>query len=359
MSIINQVLNELEKRGANAPLDEAAIRAIPPRKPLHLVRYALLALLLLILLAAAKWFAGRQEIRTPVIPVAIISPVSGVALSGPASAVAIASAPVEVIAAASGSNGVGGSPPFSGLHGKPLLEVKSDEEPVVASELKKKFRRKPNLSADQSAENVEITSAESIPGQHFKKISPQQRAENEFRKANLAVQEGRANDALAGYEAALLIDSSFKAARQAWVSVLLNLKRNDEAEQVLQKGLKQDPHDASFAILLARLQVERNAVPQALETLQTTLPYAEGNADYHAFLAALLQRQSRHEEAVVQYQFALKLIPNNGIWLMGMGISLQALQRNEEARASYQRALASNGLSAQLQAFVQQKLKAL
>jgi MSHA biogenesis protein MshN len=44
---------------------------------------------------------------------------------------------------------------------------------------------------------------------------------------------------------------------------------------------------------------------------------------------------------------------------MGMGISLQALQHKEEARDAYQRALASNSLSAQLQAFVQQKIKEL
>jgi MSHA biogenesis protein MshN len=72
-----------------------------------------------------------------------------------------------------------------------------------------------------------------------------------------------------------------------------------------------------------------------------------------------MQRQSRHEEAVAQYQIALKLVPNNGLWLMGEGISLQALQRNGEARAAYQQALATNNLSAQLQAFVQQKLKEL
>ena len=32
MSIINQVLNELEKRGANVPLGEATIRAVAPRR---------------------------------------------------------------------------------------------------------------------------------------------------------------------------------------------------------------------------------------------------------------------------------------------------------------------------------------
>ena len=187
----------------------------------------------------------------------------------------------------------------------------------------------------------------------LKTISPQQRAENEFAKANRAVQEGRTNDALAAYENALLADPTYKPARRAWAGLLVSLKRNAEAEQVLQKGLKHDLHDTYFAMLLARLQVERGDVPLALETLQRTLPYAGEQADYQSFVAALQQRQGRHEEAVAHYQIALKLVPNNGLWLMGMGISLQALQRKEEARDAYQRALASNNLSPQLQAYVQ------
>jgi MSHA biogenesis protein MshN len=112
-------------------------------------------------------------------------------------------------------------------------------------------------------------------------------------------------------------------------------------------------------MLLARLQVERGDVPLALETLQKTLPYAGEQADYQSFVAALQQRQGSHDEAIAHYLIALKLVPNNGLWLMGMGISLQAMQRKEEARDAYQRALVSNSLSAQLQAFVQQKLKEL
>ena len=88
------------------------------------------------------------------------------------------------------------------------------------------------------------------------------------------------NDALAGYKNALLVDPAYKPARRAWVGLLVSLKRNDEAEQVLHRGLRRDSHDTWFAMMLARLQVERDAMSLALETLQKTLPYAEGQADY-------------------------------------------------------------------------------
>lgn len=359
MSVINQVLNELEKRGADTSLGEAAIRVVPPRRQWHLLRYILLAAALLILLAAVKWYLGRAEAPLPERSDVVVAPMNG-ALPAPSSAVlAPASAPVEMASVQSASSVPSASPPDDSLRGKPLLEVRNEEEPVAAPVVKKTARRKLKQTAVQIAERSESIPAQGAEDGPLKTTTPQQRAESEFGKANLAAQEGRTNDALAGYEAALLIDSSHKEARRAWVGLLLGLKRNDDAERVLQRGLKRDPHDTSFAMLLARLQVERNAVPLALETLQKTLPYAEEQADYQAFVAALLQRQNHHDEAIAHYQVALKLAPNNGIWLMGMGISLQAVQRNEDARAAYQRALASNSLNAQLQAFVQQKLKEL
>ncbi len=359
MSVINQVLIELEKRGADTSLGEATIRAVPPRKQLHLVRYILLAATLFVLVAAAKWYAGNTETPVPERSVVMATPMGSAVFAPSSGASAAASASAEAISISSASAVSGAPQPDDSLHGKPVLVVKSEEQPVVAPEAKKAVRHKPQGTAHQVAETFENLPAASSENQPLKKVSPQQRAENEFSKANLAAQEGRTSDALAGYEAVLLIDSSHKEARRAWVGLLLSLKRNDDAERVLQRGLKRDPHDTSFAMLLARLQVERNAVPLALETLQKTLPYAEGQADYHAFVAALLQRQSRHEEAIAHYQVALKLAPNSGIWLMGIGISLQAMQRNADAREAYQRALASNSLSAQLQAFVQSKLKEL
>jgi MSHA biogenesis protein MshN len=364
MSLINQVLNELESRGANVPLGESTIRAVPARKQSHAMRYIFLALTLLILLAALKWYLGRADTHALEQSVVATAPMNGAVLA----ISDVVSAPVTVYPASSGADAAStlnmshalNSPPLSASRrDKPLIEVQREEVAVAVPEVKQSARRRSKQISEQTVENVEDIPTENPVNLQLKKITPQQRAESEFRKANLALQEGRTNDALAGYENALLSDSSNKEARRAWVGLLLSLKRNDDAENVLRKGLKRDPHDASFAMLMARLQVERGAVPLALETLQKTLPSAEGQADYQAFMAALLQRQSRHDEAIAHYQIALKSAPNNGIWLMGLGISLQALQRNEDARDAYRRALASNSLNAQLQAYVQQKLKEL
>ena len=354
MSLINQVLNELESRGASVPLGEDTIRSVPPRKQSPVKRYAIVAAaLLLVILAALAWYMVQPD-KSALQPavVAVVAP-KAVEIEPVSAVVASVSAPVVA------GDESGPAPVSNLIHGKPLLVVKGDEQPVAAPEVRKPSPHRRRHKAEQLVDGSESSLPESPEIQQLKTVSPMQRAESEFQKANLAVKEGRINDALAGYEGALLIDSSHKAARRAWVGLLINLKRNEDAERVLLKGIKRDPHDASFSMLLARLQVERGDIPLALETLQKTLPYAEGQAEYQAFLAALLQRQDRHEDAVAHYQVALKLVPNNGICLMGLGISLQALQRNDDARSAYQRALSSNSLNPQLQAYVQQKLKAL
>ncbi len=355
MSVINQVLNELEKRGESAPLDETAIRSVVSRGQSPLLRYALLAGILLILAVSATWYLGREKTAASGSAVAMAVPANDVALV-PGPAAETESAPIE--AGTTDSNREPGvQQSVDNLYGKPLLKMESEAEPVAVPEVKKKAGRKPQRIAKQVAENTESLPSDNL--EQLKTISPQQRAENEFSKANRAVQEGRTNDALAGYRNALLADPTYKPARQAWVGLLVSLQRNNEAEQVLHRGLMHDSHDTWFAMMLARLQVERDATPLALETLQKTLPYAEGQADYQSFVAALLQRQDQHEEAVAHYQIALKLVPNNGVWLMGLGISLQALHRKDEARNTYQHALASNTLSPQLQAYVKRKLSEL
>jgi MSHA biogenesis protein MshN len=363
MSLINQVLNELEKRGENAPLGEATIRSIPPRKPSHLMRYALLAVLLLSILAVAKWYLGRAE--TAAVAPAVVAERAGYQLvptlsdaASQASAVAAAEAvalPEISLPAAKLSFELSAIPLPASLRSRPPSATDEEHEAAAVP-----ARKAPLQRAQQQARNqVAAKAGTSSPISPLKQISPRQHIENEFHKANQAAQQGMTEEAIAGYEGVLRLDPLHHEARMALVGVLLGAKRNADSERVLQDGLKRDSHAASLAMLLARLQVERDALPLALETLQKTLPYAEQQPEYHAFVAALLQRQNRHKEAVTHFQVALQLVPGNGIWLMGVGISLQALQRNEEARAAYQRALGSNSLSPQLQEFVQKRLKEL
>lgn len=216
----------------------------------------------------------------------------------------------------------------------------------------------PQAKALVPAPAAKVTDAGTPPliSKQFKELTPAQRAENEYRKAVLALQQGKRADAVAGFEQALQLDPKHSGARQALIGVLLDGKQQDEAIAKARDGLNADPAQTGLAMILARLQLEKGELRPAIETLQRSLPYASEKADYQAFLAALLQRDERHKQAVEHYLLALQKAPQNSIWWMGLGISLQAERRIPEAQESFRRAKATNGLSPELLAFVEARL---
>jgi MSHA biogenesis protein MshN len=142
-------------------------------------------------------------------------------------------------------------------------------------------------------------------------------------------------------------------------AMLLENGSQAAAERILQTGLRLKPVRLSYAMSLARMQLGREQLDLAVDTLQAHLAAADSNADYQAFYAALLQRQDRHKEAVNHYQIALQISPRNGVWRVGYAISLQAAGRVEDAKLAYKQALSTHTLSPELTAFVQQKLSGL
>lgn len=192
-----------------------------------------------------------------------------------------------------------------------------------------------------------------------KELSQQQRAENEYRKALIAVEQGKTGDGISALETALQFDARHAAARQSLIGLLLNARRQDEAIVRAREGLVIDAAQPGLAMILARLQLEKGTSGTAIDTLERTLPHARDRADYLAFLAALLQREERHAQAAEYYFQALQRSPQNGVWWMGLGISLQADQKTAEASEAFRRAKSTNSLSPELTAFVNSRLSQL
>jgi MSHA biogenesis protein MshN len=396
MSVINQVLNQLEQRGAHTALEQRTmVRAVPhsQRRLAMAVPLLVLGLALVAGIAAWQWMQARKpvlnlaegpqivgSIATQPQPaaVAIPAPVSAVPAAPPAiaSEVPLAEVLPPVARAIIESSSLPSVPrqdsgrrattkplALSTVEGSGQALRDGKNSPAPSGGEGRPVKAAPRSAKPQSMQaappNAQAAAQPPVEVSPMKQVSPAQHAEAEFRKAVALMQQGHIADAIAGYEAVLRLDAGHDAARQALVALLLESKRGAYAERVLQDGLKNKPEHTGFAMLLARLQVERSAVDQAAATLEKSLPYANAQADYQAFYAALLQRQNRHKEAIAYYQVALQLAPDNGIWLMGYGISLQAMQRADDARDAFRRALESKTLNPELQAFVQQKLKGL
>ncbi len=390
MSVINQVLNQLEQRGSQTSAEQPMVRAVPHTRRNFIMPLLVFGLILMIGIAAWQWAQSHKPnvLMASVTPkagnspgaleldklkqqlqpaVELVVPISGIpAVNPPSSRLSfeLSSVPLPStvrpfdkaqdrihlgLALVEEKN-------ISKISDVPLKQAKKNTKKKTGKKAKTKAKTQPIKTATSNAKIAVQSPNDTLP---MKQISPAQKADGEFRKAAALMQKGRLADAMAGYEAALRLDAGHDAARQALVALLLESKRGKDAERVLQDRLKNKPDLTGFTMVLARLQVERGALTEATTTLEKALPYGNSQADYQAFLAALLQRQNRNDEAITHYQIALQLAPNNGIWQMGYGISLQAVQRNADAKDAFKHALETQTLSPDLQAFVQQKLKGI
>jgi MSHA biogenesis protein MshN len=368
MSLINQVLNDLEKRGATREATGGdTVRVVHVQSDIKWWPYVLAGLFALFIVTLIGLYVRKHSVlQQPIVQLSDASssvPIVGVMSISHISAIS------QPQAASSVEQTSMNQPDH--LKTKTLISATTSASSVEQTS-KLPYRLPVNSQIRASIPTSEVAASSNITrqsvdtgrisittkmGMPIKKVSPHQQAENEFRHAYLLAQQGKLNEAATGYKMALNLDPAHVLAREALVSVLLESKRYVEAEVVLQEALKLDEKQTHLAMLLARLQVERNAVELAIETLSRTLPYANRLAEYQAFMAALLQRQERHKDAVTYYQNALEITPTSGLWLMGLGISLQAELRKEEALDSYKHALDTHQLSPDLEAFVNQKIK--
>lgn len=233
-----------------------------------------------------------------------------------------------------------------------VASVKSSNESIMSSD---------SQSLTKTEQKGKENTAPKLPSTAMviKEVSPMQRAEGEYKQATIYQQQGRVNEAISSLEQALKLDQTHAPARQLMISLLLENKRQDDAIRELRAALAVDSHQLNFAMMLARLLVERAKLQEATDVLQKSLAYAQDRPDYIAFLAALLQKLGRHKEAVQSYRLALSKHTQNGVWWMGLGISLQADGATNEALEAFRQAKVQPGLGADLLAFVDQKITQL
>lgn len=335
MSLINKMLQDLDARAGQpgaAPLP-ADVRLAPAPEPrARWMRGALAGGA--VIAAAAAGVIGWRDMGEPQAPVTAPAPAQPAALALPVAA------PVPVVDVA---------PPPSPPAPQPAPE--SEPEPAQAPPAPPRDTARASARAAPAPAPRKPAAPAAVGG---RSETAAQRTENTYRRALLALEDGRVTEAIATLQAALKLDPRHEASRQTLVGLLIEARRPDEAMRQLQAALAIDARQPSLAMLLARLQLERGG--PALDTLTRTLPHAAGNGEYHAFLAGVLQRESRHREAAGHYQAALRTAPGNGVWWMGLGISLQAEKRDPEAVAAFWQALGSGTLSPELTAFVERRL---
>lgn len=368
MSLINRMLQDLDARRAASGVGTALpneVRPLPPARP---VRWSLLlagGLGLLAVAGALAWYGadlhGVLERRTPAPPA--VSVVPGLPLLA---APAMPSEPAAVVPETAEARSAVGS-------GETSVRKFSERDTQLRFATSLRWSPAPQAgsiaAAAPAASALEVGPALATspapaklsgPPLIEKSVpvgSPRERAESEYRKALAALNQGRQAEAVDGLRDALKQDATHVVPRQLLLKLLFENKRFDEAVELLQEGVRLQPTQISWAMSLARLQVDRGDLPGAWQTLQASLATAANSADYQGFAAHVLQRLGRHKESVEHYQAATRLAPGEGRWWLGLGLALEADGRAAEAREAMLRAKASGTLGTELLNLVEQKLR--
>ena len=231
---------------------------------------------------------------------------------------------------------------------------------TVASVKKPTVKGAAPKAAPVSSPGPEESSADSgVMNKKLKPLSPDERAESEYRQAVSLLQKGRAADAEKRLKTALNLSAEHPQSRELLAGLALQNGRWHEAQQTLEQGIEKVPGHYPFALLLARIQIEHGAETKALAVMEASRQAGAGSADYMAFLAELYRRAGNHAEAIKTYTEAIKLNPQEGRSWIGMGISLEAAQDWKTAADAYQRAIETGSLDDNLLKYARQRLAAV
>jgi len=362
MSLINKMLRDLDARqvGNTGPLLNTAVRPMPaPGTPLRIGRtgWILLGVVVIVLVAftglvASKHWLHRNPRNTsamslPAAPAAMAASSSGVQKVTPASP------PVTPASVAVDNTIVPSPTPSQG----PLA---TNDVAVTNLKIDAGLSNAQEQKGATLPDKLKFTTVVKSPPGTIEKVhrsdGVQESGYESYRKATSAYNQGHMSQAIELLQASLHENPRQVAARQTLLGIYVEQKQWEEAELVLKDGLNLMPEQVSWAMALARIQVERGYTADAWATLQKYQAHAEENADYQGFAGILLQQLQKPHEAAAHYRTALQLRPGEGRWWYGLGITLEADNRSGEAREAFQHARNVGGITPEMRAVIDKKL---
>jgi MSHA biogenesis protein MshN len=354
MSVINQMLRELDARGGVA----SDTPEVPMRAPVNKSDYGKLVKVGLLLAMAAGigyWAVmGKSDQSLP--PSAPIVPAQ----------VRQGAAPVSHVAKPSTEHS---APPPAIPASRVEVVQASEKQSLPAVHLNKRDK---SLSVDSSPPPAKaepaIQPAAAVPIQalagpadlqkstvikKMAELSPEEEAQQLYEEAQSLSRAGKSEAAVEKYRQALARDPGLRPARLQLAWLLQRRGQVDEGLQVLRTGYERQPNDV-LAIATGRMLADQGQREEALGWL------VRGGAGLRpadfALMGALLSQLLRYDEAVKAYQHALAVDPGQGGWWLGLGLALESLGRLDEARAAYRRALEQGEFKPEVIEFLQKKI---
>lgn len=390
MSLINDVLRDLERRGAQGPRPLPAA-PLPPRPSRRWIWWLGVAVLAGVIMHFLYYGIGERR-ALPGDRLASVQPVSTDAsieaakdpltplLPRPATAMEVEAepqqpdrptpgvamtmqdvaeaspSPVEPRASRRSASGTGESGnPVDGLaqSSETVTTVQPDSQPVAptlsqAGEVGPESARRSGAgaAADGARDDGQIVIRRSGPSRPG--------AEDMLLSARRAVARGQRELAVSRLYGLLQEQPGHAEARLLLARTLIELGRHSTADQILETGLALQPDESRYAFLRGRLLMEQGRIGSARSLLIRHAPDVAADPDYHLLLAAVHRQVGEHAAAADTYRAVTQAHPALGKAWVGLGVSLESEGDSQGARLAYREALRADDRRAA--AFARQRL---
>lgn len=353
MSLVNQMLKDLEARRAQLPQGDSlrGLHAAPASVP-RASRWPLIMLLSVASGGAFGWWLSQPAAPLPALPV----PMARADRDLPVRNVAVEAGPAVTETGAA-------APEPTAVRSEPAIPLGALETPAPAAPAKPALKPAPPpdgkpvprpQSATALANAADTAQTPGVMHKTPRPLDPQQQAARHYAGALEALRGGDAGEAETALRAALDLLPGHGDSARTLATLLVQQGRHGEAETVLSAALAIDARQPALRTLYARLLAERGSDVDAVALLQgVTDPEAL------ALLGALQQRLGNDVEAAAAYRQAVQRAPQKGAWWLGLAISLERTRQPSAALEAYRRALRDAALDAQVNDYVRGRIAAL
>lgn len=355
MSLINDMLRDLEARGAPAPRAGWSASAGTTTRPRRTQRRRVVAatLLLLAAIAASLWLLRwastppAATVEAPTVPIEAATQPEPVITaerdSTPVPAVSIQ--PLEGTV-----HEVANTRPVEPA--TPELPTAADAQPAAQSPALPVTAAAPPTSAPAEASALVISRVDQGSA------TPRQQTRN-LQAAADALAAGRDGDAEQILRDLLADDADAVRARLALAALYQRQGRDAAATAQWRAGLERDRHNAELAEALARALIAQGQPANAASVLATAAPPVAQQPDFHALLAYAWQQAGQSLRAAEVYRALVAHDASQGRWWLGLATAEEARGDAASALAAFHRARDSANLETSVLRYVDQRIAAL
>jgi MSHA biogenesis protein MshN len=187
-------------------------------------------------------------------------------------------------------------------------------------------------------------------------LTPAQQSDKLLLKAKNAEKIGQFAEAKDAYLQVLMLQPTHDEARKKLAALHYGQGEPTQALGLMNQGIALASNQWEWYLLKAKIQQAQGDAKGALTTLSLVPDESVWARDKWAAQGDIGQKIAEYPLAEVAYQALSELEPHKGLWWMGLGYAQDSQQNYQQAVQSYHSALTASGLSQSAQEYIRNRL---